>query len=407
MKAGTTIAVVVAIVTAVAVARHQKGEADAAPAPGAAASPTVTLATAQVRDLPVVVDASGSVVPVDTVDVRAQSATIVQAVHIKDGEFVQANQLLFTLDDRADRANLDKARQQVLKDEAALADAKRQLGRSRELAAQNFVSPSVIDTAQSNVDAAVALVAADQAAVHAAEVALGFDTVRAPLAGRAGAVNVYPGSLVSPTGTALVTISRIDPIAVQFTVAESEVPALLQGLSAGSPVRAIPGADAAPGTVGAAAGAGAASAARAVARADAVFGKLVFVDNTIDPGTGTIKAKARFDNADRKLWPGQYVRVHLTLRDLPGAIVIPQAAVIQRGAEHGVYVVDAHGVAQWRSVTLVLPSGAVVAVQGVKAGERVVTDGKQNVRPGAAVREAGASATPGVPASGAAAGVAS
>lgn len=367
---------------------HREAATPAGGASAPAPAQTVTLATAESRDVPVVVWASGSVVPVQTVDVRSQAAATVKAVHFKEGQFVKAGELLFTLDDRADRANVDKARQQAARDRATLADAKRQLARSKDLLAQSFIAPSAVDTAQAAVDAAAAAVQADEAAVDAANVALGYDTVRAPLSGRAGAVAVYPGSLVSPTGAALVTISRIDPVAVSFTVAEAEVGSLLKGLGAGASVRVVPGADAAPGTVAQAAGAEAAAAARAAARADAIEGRLVFVDNAIDPSSGTIKAKAEFPNASQALWPGQYVRVRLQLRTLAQAIVIPQAAVIQRGAERGVYVAGADHVAAWRPVTLVLASNESVAVTGVQPGERVVTDGKQNLRPGTPVHEA-------------------
>jgi len=401
LSAGALVAVVVAIATGVAVSRHPaSAPADAAaaatvPASGASAPPApqvVGLATAQVHDVPVVIETSGSVVPVDTVDVRAQTSATVSKVLLKDGQFVRRGDLLFTLDDRVDRANLDKARQQALKDRATLADAQRQLARSRDLAAQNFLSPSAIDTAQATVDSAQAAVRADEAAVQGAEAALSFDTVRAPLAGRAGLVNVHPGALVTPTGTPLVTISRIDPVAVQFTVAEADVGSLLAGLKADSAVRVIPGADAAPGNVRAAAGAEAASAALATARSDAVDGRLVFVDNAIDATTGTIKAKAEFPNAKQALWPGQFVRVRLTLRTLAGAVVIPQAAVVQRGGDRGVYVEGPGHTAQWRPVTLVQGVGDGVAVQGLAAGERVVVAGKQNVRPGTPLRDAAAEA---------------
>ncbi len=397
-QAGTTVAIVVAIVTAVAVSRHEGGEkaaaANASAASAAAAPITVSLATAATRDVPVAVDSSGSVVPVQTVDVRAQAATTVRTVHIKEGQFVRAGDLLFTLDDRTERANLDKARQQQAHDQAALADARRQLLRSQDLLKQNFIAASAVDTAQAAVDAAQAAVRGDEAAVQAADVALGYDTVHAPLAGRAGAIAVYPGSLVSPTGSVLVTISRIDPVAVSFTVPEGEVAALLKGLGTGSPVRVMPGGDprTAPGA-GASAPAGTgAGAGTSIGASDAtpVDGKLVFVDNTIDAATGTIKAKAEFPNASQRLWPGQYVTVHLTLRTLAGAVVIPQAAVIQRGTDHGVYVVGADRTVQWRAIVPRLPFGELVAVDGVRAGERVVTDGKQNLRPGNAVRDAAA-----------------
>jgi len=338
-----------------------RGVAEAASAPAGAAQP-VGLAVAQVRDVPVVVEEAGNVVSLNTVDVHAQVASTIRTVQIKEGQFVRKGDLLFTFDDRPDRANLEKARAQLARDQATAADAERQWKRAQELLAQNFVAQSAVDTARAAYDAQLAAVQADVAARQAAEVALGYDTVRAPLSGRAGAVNVYPGTLVSPSGAALVTISQIDPIGVNFTVPEAQVGALLAGLRGGEKV-----------TI---------AAADAPASGPAPEGRLSFVDNAIDASTGTIRAKAEVPNAGAALWPGQYVTARLQLRTLAGAVVIPQAAVIQRGDARGVYVADARGAAEWRPVTPRYAFGELVVVDGVRGGERVVTDGKQNVRPG-------------------------
>jgi len=218
-------------------------------------------------------------------------------------------------------------------------------------------------------------VGADAAALQAAEVALGYDTVRSPLAGRAGAVNVYPGTLVSPAGNPLVTISQVDPVGVSFTVPEPQVASLLKGYGAGARVTIVP-ADA--------------------AATDALpEGRLTFVDNAIDPATGTIHAKAEVPNAKSALWPGQYVTARLQLRTLAGAVVIPQVAVIQRGDAHGVYVAGADGTVAWRAVTPRHAFGEQVVVEGLRGGERVVTDGKQNVKPGTLVKDAGRHAASG------------
>ena len=357
-------------------AHRHAGDAPATEAPGAsapAAAQPVGLATAQVRDVPVVVDEAGSVVSLNTVDVHAQVASTIRAVQIREGQFVRKGDLLFTFDDRPDRANVEKARAQLARDKATAADAERQWKRAQDLLAQHFIAQSAVDTARANLDAQAAAVGADLAALQAAEVALSYDTIRAPLGGRAGAVNVYPGTLVSPGGSPLVTISQIDPIGVNFSVPETQVGALLKGLSAGEKVTILP-ADAPP--------------ASTVAAGDAApVGRLAFVDNAIDGTTGTIHAKAEVPNAKSALWPGQYVTARLQLRTILGAIVIPQVAVIQRGDAHGVYVADAGNAVSWRPVTTRHAFGELVVVDGVKAGERVVTDGKQNVRPGSLVKE--------------------
>jgi RND family efflux transporter MFP subunit len=192
-----------------------------------ARSQAVTVFTVRQQDMPVQAEAAGTVVPLNTVEVRPQVSTTVRSVAIQEGQFVRQGELLFTLDDRSDQANLEKARATLLRDQATLADLERQWRRNQELLAQNFVSQGALDSVQAQRDAQLALVASDKAAVRAAEVSLGYNTVRAPLSGRAGAIAVHPGSLVSPTGDPLVTISQIDPIGVSFTLPEAQLPALL------------------------------------------------------------------------------------------------------------------------------------------------------------------------------------
>ena len=187
-----------------------KPDAETAAGGGKGAAALVTLATAQRQDVPVTVQVNGNVVSLNSVDLRPQVTNTVRAVHIKEGQFVKAGQLLFTLDDRPDQANLAKARAQQQRDQATLADLERQHKRSQELVAQNFIAKSAADATLSQVEAQRAAVAADRAAVQGAQVALGYATLSAPIAGRIGAVNIYPGTLVS-TSTSLVTITQLDP----------------------------------------------------------------------------------------------------------------------------------------------------------------------------------------------------
>lgn len=385
--------------------QHQPGT-DAANAPAAAASAarggaqTVSTLPVQQRDVPVQVEAAGTVVSLNTVDIRPQVSSTVRTVHIKEGQMVRKGDLLFTFDDRADRANLEKARAQVLRDRATLADLERQWKRAQELVAQHFIAQSAADTVLAQLEAQQALTRSDEAAAQAAEVAVSFGSIRSPLDGRAGAISVYPGSLVQPASTTpLVTLSQIDPIGVSFTVPEGQLAALLQP----------------PRPVATASSGAAPAAAREPLKLDVVLpvsdrgrgspapeplhGQVSFVDNAVDTTTGTIRLKGTLPNAQQQLWPGQYVSVRLVLRSLPGALVVPQAALIQRGAERTVYVVAADGTAELRPVRLRYPFGEWAVVDGVKAGERVVVDGKQNLRPGTPVREAPAS--PGRGASGA------
>ncbi|HEX7635473.1 MAG TPA: efflux RND transporter periplasmic adaptor subunit [Noviherbaspirillum sp.] len=337
-------------------------------APAQAPAVTVSSAAAKRMDVPVRLEANGYVSSLNSVDVRPQVSNVVAKVHIKEGQFVRAGDILFSLDDRADRVNLEKAEAQYAKDQASLADLERQLARSRELLGKGFIAQSAVDTVQTQVEAARAALAADKAAVEAARVALGYDTIRAASSGRAGAVSVFAGSLVQPTPTAppMVTIAQLDPIAVTFTLPETELSALLAAQKAGGVkvYAALQGAE------------------------PALEGTLSFIDNAVDPQNGTIKVKAVFPNAQQRLWPGQYVTVNTVVRELKDAVVIPQAAIITGIDSKSVYVVGTGKSAQPRRVQLLYAFGSQAAVAGVQAGETVVVDGKQNLRPGSKVREA-------------------
>lgn len=326
-----------------------------------AAATLVTVADAQKQDVPVDVTVNGNVVSLNSVDVRPQVSNVVQKVHVKEGDPVRAGQLLFSLDARADVANLEKAKAQELKDQATLADLERQYRRSQELLAQNFIAKSATETVLAQLDAQRASVAADKAAVQAAQVQLSYDEIRAPIAGRTGAIPVFAGTLVQPAMT-LVTITQLDPIAVTFPVPEGRLQDLLDAAKAKSPVLAtIPG------------------------RAQPLKGFLSFVDNTVDPSVGTVRAKAQFDNRENLLWPGQYVNTSVTMRMLKDATVIPVAAVITSPTGRIVYVVKDDAV-QPRKVDLQYTTGERAVVAGIQAGERVVVEGKQNLRAGSRVR---------------------
>jgi RND family efflux transporter MFP subunit len=373
---------------------------DAASGPEAAASSarggaqTVSVMAAQQRDVPVVVEAAGTVVSLDTVDLRPQVAGTIAEVVVREGQFVRRGDVLFRLDDRADRANLERARAQLLRDRASLADFERQLARAQDLRTQNFIAQSAVDTVLAQVEAQRAAVAADEAAIRSSEVALSYDTITSPLAGRAGAVVVYRGSLVQPSSPPLVTISQIDPIGVSFTLPEAQLGSLLTatGLQQGRPRAAPAAASPAPAASGAGSGAiivtlPGAERGRSGSAEDDMVGRVTFVDNTVDTTTGTIRVKGEVPNATHRLWPGQYVTVRMTLRTLAGAILIPQAALIIRGNERSVYVVKPDATVESRVVQPRYNAGEMVAVDGLQGGDKVVVEGKQNLRPGSSVRE--------------------
>jgi RND family efflux transporter MFP subunit len=322
---------------------------------------------AQARDLPVQIKATGTVTPLASVDVRSQMTSVVSKVHIREGQFVKAGELLFTLDARTEDANVAKARAQLARDGAALTDAQRQFARAQQLIEQKFISQGALDTSQAQVDAQVAAVAADQAALEATRVALSYARVLAPNSGRAGAINVFVGSAVQANVTPLVTVTQLDPIAVAFNLPQSNLADALAALKdGGAPVSANLPANMATKSV--------------------FSGRLKFVDNTVDAASGSVKVKAVFDNHDGKLWPGAFVEVSQTVSVLKDVVVIPQASIIQAARGPIVYVKE-DGKAVQKSVQLIYAQDLDAAVKGVNAGDWVVLDGKQNLRPGTPVQE--------------------
>jgi RND family efflux transporter MFP subunit len=336
-----------------------------APASGAGgAAVSVGTVRAQQRDYEVQLDVTGTVTALNSVDVKPQISSTVAAVHFKEGQFIKAGQLLFTLDSRTDETNVAKAQAQLQKDLASLADAQRQLARSKELLAQNFISQTALDTNQTQADTQRAVVEADRAALRAAQVALSYNRIVASSAGRAGTVNVFPGTLVQPSATALVTITQLDPIAVSFNLPQRNLQDALDALrSGGGRVTAV-----LPENRG------------------TLAGKLAFVDNSVDPNSGTVRVKAQFDNKGEQLWPGAFVGVKLVVQTLKDAIVVPQASIVQSPRGRMVYVVEGNKAAA-RPVEVVYSAGVDAVVTGVRPGERVVLDGRQNLRPGSTVVE--------------------
>jgi RND family efflux transporter MFP subunit len=342
--------------------------AAAMPTPGASAAPappvTVTTVKVEMKDLAVRLRSAGVVTPIRTVDVKPQVNSVITKVNIKDGQYVKAGDLLFSLDARTEEANIAKAQAQLAKDSAALADAQRQLRRAQDLLARQFISQGSVDSNLASVEGWQATVNADRAAIDATKVAQSYARISAPQSGRVGVVNVSTGSAVEANKTVLVTITQISPIAVTFTLPQRNIADALAGLQKdGAPVTAT-----LPDNGG-------------------VFkGKLQFVDSVVDTASGVVKAKAHFKNEDEKLWPGAFVEVQQVLREVKDAVVVPQVAVVYGARGASVYVVE-NGKAVVRPVKVLQPQGAEVAVSGLEAGETVVLEGKQNLRPGSAVVE--------------------
>ncbi|MEO8837851.1 MAG: efflux RND transporter periplasmic adaptor subunit, partial [Herbaspirillum sp.] len=319
----------------------------------------------QQQSLPITLSVNGSVTALNMVDVRPQVQNVVRAVHVREGQDVQAGQLLFTLDERSSVSNVAQARAQVAAQRADLADAQQLLTRNQELLTKNFISRAAVDSARNKADALRAALQASEAALQANNVAAGYNQIRAGISGRIGAISVHVGSLAQPAGTPLLTIYQMDPIAISFAVPERE----LAVLRASYPNNDAP----------------------VVARLSAggeITGKLIFIDNAADPQSGTVLMKASFANANRQLWPSTFVSVRLTARTLADAVTLPAQSVITGPTETFVYLVQADQAVRVQPVKVIAIVNGVAAVSGLKVGQRVVVEGAQDLRAGAKVREA-------------------
>ena len=361
------IVVIVVILLVVAAAFwfwHTRGEPPKSASNGVV---PVSSAVVAVADIPVRLNAKGTVTAVQSVDVRPRINATIKAVHIKEGQYVRQGDRLFSLDVRTEDANLRQAEAQLAKSRADLTNAENNLRRQRELLERNYISPAAFDVVQNQVASLRAQVAADQATIDASRVGRGFGEILAPIAGRTGAIAVYPGSLVQSTSPGLVSIAQIDPINVAFTLPERELPALQKALASGGL---------------------AVSAQLDEAGNEQRAGRLIFVDNSVDIASGTIRLKASFANADSHLWPGMFITVALSPRTLKAALTVPVQAVQTGPEKKFLYVIGEGGKVSSTPVRVLLIQDGRAVVEGVAAGARVVVEGAQNLRPGSRVSEA-------------------
>jgi multidrug efflux system membrane fusion protein len=347
------------------------GEAvQATPPAGRGGGPNtaVPVATATVADkaIPLEIDVIGTVEAYSTVSVRAQLTGELTSVTFMEGDDVRKGQVLFTLDRRPLEAALEQARANLQRDAAQAANAKAQAQRYQDLAARGIATREQVDTTQTAAAALEGTLAADRAAVENATVQLQYATIAAPISGRTGALMVHEGNLVRANDVApLVVINQVSPIYVSFAIPESRLSELKQYIARGSvKVEALAPNDPGPSSVG----------------------RITFVDNAVDPTTGTIRIKGTFPNEARHLWPGQFVNVSVTLTTDPHAIVVPTAAV-QAGQQGSyVFVVKPDSTVELRQVTVArTQDNETIIKQGLKAGETVVTDGQLRLTSGSRI----------------------
>lgn len=307
----------------------------------------------------------GTVQSLQSVTIRPQIDGILSKLAVKEGQWVKRGDLLASIDDRAIRANLDQARAQLGQSQAQLQVAGVNLKRYKDLSVDNGVSRQTLDQQQALFDQLKATIQGNQAAIAAAQVQLSYTQIRSPVTGRVGIRTVDEGNFLRVTDTqGLFTVTQIDPISVEFALPQQSLP-ILQALVHGNqqaPVKAFVDGDHDNGTL-------------------LGQGHLTLIDNQVSASTGTIRAKAEFDNGAQKLWPGQLVNISVQSELLRGALVVPPQ-VVQRGIDnHYVYRVKAEAV-ESVPVKIAYQDSNLTVIEGVAAGDTLVSDGQSRLKPG-------------------------
>lgn len=354
--------VALAAAAGVGVWRAQDGADAAIPREKPKPSVPVTVAEARRADVPLSLSGLGTVQPLNVVTVRSRVDGEVVELAYAEGRNVKEGDLLVQIDPRPYKAALDQAKGKQAQDAAQLANAERDLARSRQLAQSAYASRQQVDSQAAEVDRLKALIEADAAAVEASQIQLDYTTIRAPMSGRTGFRLVDKGNLVrSSDATGIVTLSQIEPITAVFTLPERDFPDVSAAMRRG-PVEAV---------------------AIAPDGRELAHGVVSVLNSQIDQTTGTFKAKATFANTDGSLWPGQSVSVKARVGALENVVTIPDDA-LQRGPQGAfAFVVTEAGAAERRGVTISRQAdGVAVVAKGLVAGDRVVTAGASRVADG-------------------------
>jgi multidrug efflux system membrane fusion protein len=315
--------------------------------------------------VPVRIDTIGTVQTIATVQIKSRIDGYIDSVLIQDGQFVKAGDVMFRLDSRAAQAQVHQTEATLLRDQAQLANAKRDVERYAPLVAKDFVSHQQYDTAGTTAKALEAAVTADQAAIENTKALLTYYTIVAPMDGRVGAIAIKAGNSIKANDLPLASINQISPIYVAFSLPQTELPAVRAAMAQGKVLVSVR----AQGDSG-----------------NPVQGRVAFFDNAVDPTSGTINVRAVFANDDQRLWPGQFVNVSMTTRVDPEAIVAPPAALQVGQSGYFVFVIKPDNTAEARTVAVSRTvDGKSVIAQGLDVGERVVVDGQMRLTNGTRV----------------------
>ena len=321
--------------------------------------------TADQKNIPLQIKTIGNVEAYNSVQIKALVGGEVEGVYFREGQDVKKGDLLFKIDPRPYEAALKQAEAALARDAAQAKNAEEQAKRYAILVQKDYVARDQYDQIRANAEALAAAVEADKANVETARLQLSYCTIKSPINGRAGAVLVNAGNVIKANDLVMTTINQIVPIYVTFSIPEQNL-ADVKKHSALRDLRIealIPGDEKRPAR-----------------------GELTFIDNAVNTTTGTIKLKGTFQNQDRRLWPGQFMDVVLTLTTEPNRVVVPSQAVQTGQQGQYVYVIKPDMTAELRVVT---PGRTfqnwTIIEKGVAAGEKVVTDGQLRLTPGAKV----------------------
>lgn len=325
----------------------------------------VTVSSAVQKAVPIQERAIGNVEAYSTIAVKAQVSGELLKVHFREGQEVSKGELLFTIDPRSFELSLKQAEANLAKNTAQFETARHEARRYEDLVSKGYVSQSQYDQMNANALALEAVVDLDRAGVENARLQLSYCFIHAPISGRTGSLIVNQGNLIKSNDTTLVMLNQLEPIYVTFSVPEKQLSDIKKYQSAGTiKIEAQTSKDG----------------------LNPEKGSLSFIDNAIDNSTGSIKLKGIFNNKGKKLWPGQFVNVVMTLAMQPDAIVVPLQAVQTGQTGQYLFVVKEDNTVESRPITVAMNMNqeAVIA-KGLKPGEKVVTDGQLRLVPGAAV----------------------
>jgi membrane fusion protein, multidrug efflux system len=338
-------------------------------------SVSVAIATVQRQDMPVYLTGLGSVVAFNTANLKSRVDGQIMRVLVREGQTVDQGELLIEIDPRPFQVQLEQAQAQLSRDQAQLSDAKLNLARYTTLIPSGSIAQQQVDTQKALVDQLEGTVRNDQGQIDNAKLQIVYCHITAPFRGRVGLRQVDPGNIVHASDSnPMLILTQLQPIAVIFTLPEDQLPSVAQHMKRSTlEVDAFSRDD----------------------QTKLAVGKLLTIDNQIDPSTGTAKLKAEFDNKDSQLWPNQFVNADLLLETRKNATVVPTAALVRGPQGTFVYAVKPDKTVEARPVTLSLTQGTTTAIaSGLNPGDVVVTDGQDKLQTGSKIEPRGGAASP-------------